>query len=260
MSGEVSMPNPNASPSDAGAPASTAGPSLSVRGLVVRYGPVPAVDDVSFELHPGTITTIIGSNGAGKSTIMKALSGLVKPAAGSVKLFGRELAGAAPDEIVRQGMSLVPEGRRLFASMTVRENLNTGAYTRRDAAAVAADFARVLGYFPALRERLDTRAGSLSGGQQQMVAVARALMSAPKLLLLDEPTIGLAPAIVDTIAEIIRTIASAGVDVLLVEQNAEMALEIADRAFILERGRIVMSGSAAELARSDEVRRAYLGI
>ncbi len=235
-------------------------PTLQVRGLVVRYGPVPAVDGVDFELEHGSVTTIVGSNGAGKSTIMKALSGLVKPYAGQVHLFGDDVTGFEPDLLVRRGLSLVPEGRRLFASMTVGENLHAGAYSRIDKAAVAADLERVLGHFPALRDRLKAPAGSLSGGQQQMVAVARALMSAPRLLLLDEPTIGLAPAIVDTIADIIRSIAAGGVDVLLVEQNAEMALAIADRAFILERGRIVMAGPAAELARSDEVRRAYLGI
>lgn len=238
----------------------SATPTLEVSGLVVHYGLVPAVDGVSFRLDRGTITTIIGSNGAGKSTIMKALCGLVKPSAGSVRLFGEEVAGQPPDALVRQGLSLVPEGRRLFGQMTVGENLRIGAYTRRDKAAVLDDLDRVLGYFPALRERLDTRAGSLSGGQQQMLAVARALMSAPKLLLLDEPTIGLAPAIVETIADIIRTIAGSGVDVLLVEQNAEMALGLADHAFILERGRVVMKGPSSELARSDEVRRAYLGI
>ena len=238
----------------------SATPTLEVSGLVVHYGRVPAVDSVSFRLDRGTITTIIGSNGAGKSTIMKALCGLVKPSAGSVRLFGEEVAGQPPDALVRQGLSLVPEGRRLFGQMTVGENLRIGAYTRRDKAAVLDDLDRVLGYFPALRERLDTRAGSLSGGQQQMLAVARALMSAPKLLLLDEPTIGLAPAIVETIADIIRTIAGSGVDVLLVEQNAEMALGLADHAFILERGRVVMKGPSSELARSDEVRRAYLGI
>ncbi len=238
----------------------SATPTLEVSGLVVHYGLVPAVDGVSIRLDRGTITTIIGSNGAGKSTIMKALCGLVKPSAGSVRLFGEEVAGQPPDALVRQGLSLVPEGRRLFGQMTVGENLRIGAYTRRNKAAVLDDLDRVLGYFPALRERLDTRAGSLSGGQQQMLAVARALMSAPKLLLLDEPTIGLAPAIVETIADIIRTIAGSGVDVLLVEQNAEMALGLADHAFILERGRVVMKGPSSELARSDEVRRAYLGI
>ena len=234
--------------------------ALEVTGLVVKYGIVPAVIDVSFTIEHGAIGTIIGSNGAGKSTIMKALTGLVKPAGGGILLYGQDIAGAEPDTLVVRGLSLVPEGRRLFTAMTVGENLEIGAYRRRDDSAVARDVERVLEYFPALRERLRTLAGSLSGGQQQMLAVARALMSAPKLLLLDEPTIGLAPALVDTIAEIIQTIAKSGVDVLLVEQNAEMALEIADQAFILERGQIIMAGPAASLASSETVRRAYLGI
>ena len=238
----------------------TAAMALEVDGLVVRYGQIPAVDGVSFGVARGQITTIIGSNGAGKSTIMKTIAGLVKPHAGTVRLFGNEVTGLAPDTLVTRGLALVPEGRRLFASMTVAENLQTGAYARADRLAAAADLERVLTYFPALRDRLKARAGSLSGGQQQMVAVGRALMSAPKLLMLDEPTIGLAPAIVDTIGEIMVTIARSGVDILLVEQNAELALAVAEHAFILDRGRIVMTGPSSELARSDEVRRTYLGI
>jgi branched-chain amino acid transport system ATP-binding protein len=238
----------------------TAAMALEVDGLVVRYGQIPAVDGVSFGVARGQITTIIGSNGAGKSTIMKTIAGLVKPYAGTVRLFGNEVTGLAPDTLVTRGLALVPEGRRLFASMTVAENLQTGAYARVDRLAVAADLERVLTYFPALRDRLKARAGSLSGGQQQIMAVGRALMSAPKLLMLDEPTIGLAPAIVDTIGEIMVTIARSGVDILLVEQNAEMALAVAEHAFILDRGRIVMTGPSSDLARSDEVRRTYLGI
>ena len=234
--------------------------ALEVGGLAVSYGIVPAVIDVSFAIEHGSITTIVGSNGAGKSTIMKALTGLVKPAGGRIRMYGEDIAGAEPDDLVVRGLSLVPEGRRLFANMSVAENLEIGAYRRSDIDAVARDFERVLEYFPALRGRLKAPAGSLSGGQQQMVAVARALMAAPRLLLLDEPAIGLAPAIIDTIAEIIQTIARSGVDVLLVEQNAEMALEISAQAFILERGRIIMQGSASTLARSEEVRRAYLGV
>ncbi len=234
--------------------------ALEVTSLAVSYGIVPAVVDVSFAIEHGSITTIVGSNGAGKSTIMKAFTGLVKPAAGRIRMFGEDIAGTEPDELVVRGLSLVPEGRRLFTTMSVAENLEIGAYRRSDINEVARDFERVLGYFPALRGRLKVLAGSLSGGQQQMLAVARALMAAPRLLLLDEPTIGLGPAIVDTIAEIIQTIARSGVDMLLVEQNAEMALEISDQAFIIERGRIIMQGSASALARSEEVRRAYLGI
>ena len=234
--------------------------ALEVTGLAVSYGIVPAVIDISFTIEHGSITTIVGSNGAGKSTIMKALTGLVTPAGGRIRVFGEDIAGAEPDELVVRGVSLVPEGRRLFTTMSVAENLEIGAYRRSDANAVARDFERVLEYFPALRGRLKVLAGSLSGGQQQMLAVARALMAAPRLLLLDEPTIGLGPAIVDTIAEIIRTIARSGVDMLLVEQNAEMALEISAQAFILERGRIIMQGASSTLARSEEVRRAYLGV
>jgi branched-chain amino acid transport system ATP-binding protein len=233
---------------------------LQVKDLVINYGIVPAVGGVSFSLKHGSISTIVGSNGAGKSTIMKAVAGLLKPASGEIRLYGRNVTGESPDELVVDGLSLVPEGRRLFASMTVRENLQIGAYRRDNAPMVRCDFDRVLQYFPALEAKLDVRAGSLSGGQQQMVAVGRALMSHPKLLMLDEPTIGLAPAVVDTIADIILAIAKSGVDVLLVEQNAEMALEIADYAFILERGRIVQEGPASKLAESGEVRRAYLGV
>lgn len=236
-----------------------AAPALAVRSLAIRYGTVPAVAGVDLEIIHGSIVTIVGSNGAGKSSIMKAIAGLLKPASGSVRLFGEDVTGRAPDQMVARGLALVPEGRRLFSTMTVRENLEIGAYRRRDAE-LARDFERVLGLFPVLRERLGSPAASLSGGQQQMLAVARALMAGPRVLLLDEPTIGLSPAMVETIGELVRSIGRGGVDVLLVEQNAEMALEIADHAYILERGEIVLSGPAPALLRSDEVRRAYLGI
>ncbi len=233
---------------------------LEVNNLIVKYGIVPAVNAVSFSVKRGTISTIVGSNGAGKSTIMKALTGLLNPEAGSVRLYGEEVTGMAPDRLVERGLVLVPEGRRLFKEMTVGENLEMGAYREKNKDAIQKSMASVLERFPALKDRLKTRAGSLSGGQQQMVAVGRAMMAKPKLLLLDEPTIGLAPAIVDTIARIIQDIAAEGVDVMLVEQNAEMALEIADYAFIIERGEILREGPAAELASSEEVRKAYLGI
>lgn len=234
--------------------------SLDIRDLAVDFGAVPAVRGVSIALGRGQIATIIGANGAGKSTIMKAVCGLVRPRSGTVRLFGEDVTGVSPDDLVVRGLSLVPEGRRLFAGMSVRENLELGAYRRRDAAAVAQSFDQALTYFPDLRSRLGAMAGSLSGGQQQMVAVARALMSAPKVLLLDEPTIGLAPAIVDVIADIVTTIARSGVDVLLVEQNAETALAIADYGYILENGLIVSEAPAAVLAESEDVQRAYLGI
>ena len=191
---------------------------------------------------------------------MKALTGLLKPASGEVRLFGEAVAGLEPDALVGRGLVLVPEGRRLFKTMTVAENLEMGAFLRTDEAAIAADLERVLAYFPALKAKMKVPAGSLSGGQQQMVAVGRAMMASPRLLLLDEPTIGLAPAIVDTIAEIIQTIARGGIEVLLVEQNAEMALEISDDAYIIERGEIVLAGKSRDLASSEEVQKAYLGI
>ena len=234
--------------------------ALEVSDLVINYGIVPAVKGINFSVAHGRITTIIGSNGSGKSTTMKALTGLLAAQSGTIKLYGKNIRGTPTDILVQQGLVLVPEGRRLFKSMTVAENLQMGAYQRSDQSAIARDFERSLEYFPALREKLSVRAGSLSGGQQQMVAVARALMAAPKLLLLDEPTIGLAPAIVDTIADIIQSIARAGVDILLVEQNAEIALEISHYAYIIERGEIAMHGLAQDLSNSPDVQRAYLGI
>jgi branched-chain amino acid transport system ATP-binding protein len=218
------------------------------------------VDDVSFDVRRGSITTIIGSNGAGKTTILKSLLGLVPPVQGRVRFDGTDITRGSVNEVVARGIALVPEGRRLFKQMTVRENLMTGAYGRNDKAAIAADMQRALGYFPALAPRLNARAMDLSGGQQQMVAVARALMSAPRLLLLDEPSIGLAPAVVKTIAAILREINRNGVDILLVEQNSHMALRLSDYGYVLENGRVVLDGPCAELLESDMVRRAYLGI
>lgn len=238
----------------------SASPILEVTGLEVRYGKVRAVQDAAFSVVGRRLTTIIGSNGAGKSSLLKAVAGLLRPAAGSIRFRGEELSGRGVDEVVQRGIALVPEGRRLFSSMTVRENLVIGAYLRRDAPAIRADLDRVLGYFPALVEKLGVPAVSLSGGQQQMVAVGRALMAAPKLLMLDEPTIGLAPNLVRTIGEIVKTISAAGVDVLLVEQNAALALDLADDAYVLENGAVVAAGEAQALARDDAVQRAYLGI
>lgn len=234
--------------------------SVEVSGLAVRYGIVPALRGVSLTVRKGQIVTIIGANGAGKSTLMKAVSGLLPPASGSVRLFGEDVTGLSAEKLVRRGLSLVPEGRRLFGAMTVRENLELGAYSRPSGTSMARDLERTLSYFPDLRGRLGAEAGTLSGGQQQMVAVGRALMSAPRLLLLDEPTIGLAPAVVETIASVISTVRRDGVDVILVEQNAEVALAIADYGYVLEEGHVVMQGDTAELARNEDVKRAYLGI
>ena len=238
----------------------TAPNALEVTNLVVNYGIVPAVQDISFTVRKGAITTIVGSNGSGKTTTMKALTGLLAAQSGKIVMNGQDITGLPTDVLVKRGLVLVPEGRRLFKGMTVAENLQMGAFQRRDASEVAHDLERVLTYFPALRAKMRTRAANLSGGQQQMVAVARALMAAPKVLLLDEPTIGLAPAVVDTIAEIIQTIGRNGVDVLLVEQNAEIAFEISEDAYIFERGELVMRGTPRELINSPEVQRAYLGI
>jgi branched-chain amino acid transport system ATP-binding protein len=208
----------------------------------------------------GQVVTLIGANGAGKSTLLKCISGLLKSSSGVVRLNDADVTHWQPDALLRERLSLVPEGRRLFGTMTVQENLLLGAYSREDQSAVALDFERCLAFFPDLKNRLGVQAGSLSGGQQQMVAVGRALMSSPRLLLLDEPTIGLAPAIVEQIAQVIAKIRDTGVDVLLVEQNAETALQIADYAYVMEGGEIVFHGAAAELAKNEEVQRAYMGM
>ena len=239
---------------------SAAEPILEVAGLEVHYGKVQALAGVDLAVELGAITAIVGSNGAGKTTMLKAVMGLLMPSAGTVRFMGEELRGCEVDEIVVRGLTLVPEGRRLFGSMTVQENLQVGAYRRRDSTAVRRDNDRVLDYFPFLGERLSQPAMSLSGGQQQMLALARALMSAPRLLMLDEPSNGLAPAIVETIEDIIRAVHDDGVGILLVEQNAHMALDISQQAYVLENGAIVMHGRSQELARSDTVRKAYLGM
>ncbi|MEY4099765.1 MAG: hypothetical protein RL300_936 [Pseudomonadota bacterium] len=233
--------------------------SLDISGLSASYGGVPAISDVSIKVAHGSIVTIIGANGAGKSTVIKSVCGLVKPIAGSVKLFGEDVTGWSPDRIVQRGISIIPEGRRLFSDMTFMENLELGAYTCKDRAAFNRNMERVLNLFPDLKDRLSTIAGTFSGGQQQMVAVARALMSDPKVLLLDEPTIGLSPHMVERIAGLILDISKGGVDILLIEQNAEIALEIANRAYILEGGSVIAEGDAKELAQSEEVQKAYLG-
>ena len=233
---------------------------LELSGVAVSYGSVRAVSGIDLKVYHGRIATLIGSNGAGKTTILKGITGLKGLDAGRIRFGAEDLTNRPVDQVVAAGVSLVPEGRRLFPTMSVRENLEIGAYRRTDDAAVRADFDRVMEYFPALNERLNARAMTLSGGQQQMVAIGRALMSGPKLLLLDEPTIGLAPAIVQTIGKIIRTISESGVDVLLVEQNANMALRLSEDAYVLENGAIVMRGFARDLEKSDAVRAAYLGM
>jgi branched-chain amino acid transport system ATP-binding protein len=234
--------------------------SLIVRGLRVNYGAVDAVKGIDIELRPGTVTTVIGANGAGKTTIMKAIAGLLPQARGSVQFKGVELIGKRAHEIVGLGVALVPEGRRLFASMTVRENLMIGAYRRSDADGVREDFDRTLDYLPALRERLGQSAGSLSGGQQQMLAIGRALMSRPSLLMLDEPSIGLAPTIVQRIGEILQAISRNDVDVLLVEQNANLALALARYGYVIENGSVTLEGPTAELRANPKVQEAYLGL
>ncbi len=233
---------------------------LSVHDVRFAYDGVPALDGVGLTVERGRITTLVGSNGAGKTTLMKTIAGLLRPQRGVIRFQDEDITGLSPDQVVARGVTLVPEGRRLFPSMSVRDNLRTGAYTRSDERKVRADFEKVVAYFPVLADRLGEQARSLSGGQQQMLAVGRALMAAPKLLMLDEPSIGLAPTVVQTIAEIVRAVSREGVDILLVEQNAQMALELAERAYVLENGSVVLQGPSEELMRSDRVRTAYLGL
>jgi len=233
---------------------------LSVSNLQVSYGAIRALHGVSLQVKQGEIVTLIGCNGAGKTTTLRAISGLVRAASGSVNYEGRDITRVRPHELVRMGIAHSPEGRGVFANLTVEENLELGAYARSDHAAIAQDKEKGLNLFPRLRERLKQQAGTLSGGEQQMLAMARALMARPRLLLLDEPSLGLAPQVVTTIFQIIREINAAGTTILLVEQNAHMALKVAHRAYVLETGEIAMEGQAQQLAESDEVRKAYLGI
>ena len=232
---------------------------LEIKDLHVYYGAIHAIKGISLTVNEGEIVTLIGANGAGKSTTLRTISGLLTPRGGSVSFLGKDISGAPAQDIVRAGISQVPEGRRIFANMTVMENLELGAYSRSDKEGIARDYEMVFGRFPRLRERREQAAGTLSGGEQQMLAMGRALMSRPKLLLLDEPSMGLAPLLIREIFHIIVDINKAGTTVLLVEQNANMALSIASRAYVLETGRITLSGDAGELAQSEAVRRAYLG-
>ncbi|HRJ49371.1 MAG: ABC transporter ATP-binding protein [Phycisphaeraceae bacterium] len=235
---------------------------LTISNLVVNYGAIRALHGVSLRVDRGEIVTLIGCNGAGKSTTLRTVSGLLRPVSGSIEFEGQPITRMAAHTIVRRGLAQAPEGRGIFANMSVEENLDLGAYARpaADRARIAEDRERALGLFPRLRERLKQNAGTLSGGEQQMLAIARSLLANPRLLLLDEPSLGLAPQVVSTIFKIIREINQAGTTILLVEQNAHMALQVAHRAYVLQVGRIVMEGDAKELASHDEVRRAYLGL
>jgi branched-chain amino acid transport system ATP-binding protein len=243
----VSAPSPN-------------GAFLEVTGLEVAYGKITALRGANLKVDRGEIVTLIGANGAGKSTTVRTLAGLHRPVAGRVVFDGKETTGEPPEEIVRRGLCLAPEGRRIFQRMSVYENLLMGAYTRRDDAEIKSDMERAFTLFPVLKERAKQLAGTLSGGEQQMLAIGRALMARPKLLMLDEPSLGLAPILVETIFSIILEINSQGTTVLLVEQNAYKALEIAHRGYVLETGVIVQTGTGKELLASEDVQRAYLGM
>lgn len=232
---------------------------LEIDDINVYYGAIHAIKGISLKVEQGEIVTLIGANGAGKSTTLRTVSGLLKPKSGSIKFEGQEIGGIPAQNIVQLGISQVPEGRRIFANMTVLENLELGAYIRDDKDGIEQDMKMVFERFPRLEERISQEAGTLSGGEQQMLAMGRALMSRPRLLLLDEPSMGLAPLLIKEIFSIIKDINATGTTVLLVEQNANMALSIANRAYVLETGRITLSGDAKELAASESVRKAYLG-
>ena len=230
---------------------------LRIDNLRVNYGGIEAVKDISFDVPEGKIVTLIGANGAGKSTTLRTIAGLVKPASGRIRLQAEDITGMAPDKIVSKGITLVPEGRRVFPDLTVLENLRIGAYLRKDDLSDDLDWVYTL--FPRLKERSWQAAGTLSGGEQQMLAVGRALMSRPKLMMMDEPSLGLAPLVVKDIFSIIRKINEQGVTILLIEQNANMALHTADLAYVLETGRLTLSGSGKELLSNEAVKKAYLG-
>ncbi len=232
---------------------------LRVSKIVTNYGAIRALKGVSFEIGSREIVTILGANGAGKSTIMRTLSGLIAPIQGTIEFMGQRIDRRPPEEIVQRGIIQVPEGREIFPELTVKENLRMGAFIRKDRKEIREDLKGIEEYFPILRERRNQLAGTLSGGEQQMLAMGRALMASPKLLLLDEPSMGLAPIIVEEIFEIIQRINGTGTTVLLVEQNAYMALHVATKGYLLENGRIIISGTAAELLKNKEISKAYLG-
>jgi branched-chain amino acid transport system ATP-binding protein len=232
---------------------------LALRNVTVNYGGIQALREINLTVNAGEIVTLIGANGAGKSTTLRTISRLVSPRSGQIVYDGKEIGTARPDEVVRWGIAQCPEGRRILTKFSVLDNLEVGAYTRSDRAQIRADIERQFTLFPILGERRKQLAGTLSGGEQQMLAIARAVMSRPRLLLLDEPSLGLAPLIVRSIFAVIRELHEQGVTILLVEQNAHLALQYADRGYVLEAGRVTISGSAAALARDDRVRQAYLG-
>ena len=232
---------------------------LALQSLEVAYGGIRAVKGIDLAIEPGELVCLIGANGAGKTTTLRAITGLVKPAAGRIVYDGQDVGGRRPHEIARAGLALVPEGRGVFAQLTIEENLAMGAYARRDRAAVAQDVDRAFTLFPRLKERRRQTAGTLSGGEQQMLAIARAMMSRPRLLLLDEPSMGLAPLMVDRIFEVVRAIAAEGVTLLLVEQNARLALEVSHRGYVLDGGLVAFSGEAKALLGDPRIREAYLG-
>ena len=234
-------------------------PLLEVRDLVTAYGKIEALRGVTLSVAPGSITCLLGPNGAGKTTLMLTTAGVLKPRSGSIRLFGDEIAGRSPDSIVARGIALVPENRLVFPSMTVRENLLAGAYQRSDRAQIEADVERLFARFPRLQERSTQHAGTLSGGEQQMLAVARALMSRPKVLLMDEPSLGLAPLVVEEIFRIIGELNREGATIFLVEQNAHMALKLAHHFYLIEQGKVTFSGDPGALAEDEVIRRAYLG-
>jgi branched-chain amino acid transport system ATP-binding protein len=235
-------------------------PILKVSNIETYYGPIAAIRGVSFDVPKGSIVTILGANGAGKSTVLKTVCGLMDPQKGSITFEGRQIQGMDADKVMRLGMTLVPEGREVFPFLSVRENLDMGAYTRRDTDETAQDLAAVFEYFPVLKERAKQRAGSLSGGEQQMLAISRGLMSRPRLMLLDEPSLGLSPKLVKEIFEIIvRINRDRNVTILLVEQNANMALQVANYGYVLEVGRVVMAGTSERLLQSEDIKEFYLG-
>ena len=234
-------------------------PVLEVADLVTAYGKIEALRGVSLSVAQGSITCLLGPNGAGKTTLMMTATGLLKPRRGSIRFAGDELAGRAPHDIVARGVALVPENRLVFPTMTVTDNLAAGAYQRRDKVEIAQDVERMFARFPRLKERSQQQAGTLSGGEQQMLAVARALMSRPKLLLMDEPSLGLAPLVVEEIFRIVTELNKDGTTIFLVEQNAHMALQVAHHFYLMEQGRVTFSGTPGQVAEDDVIRRAYLG-